>query len=140
MNIVIHTDGSCWPNPGPGAWAYHISIPLTESVEGSGKSEGISTNNRMEITAAIKALERLSEFPKMAVVLVTDSEYLRNGAKTWMKTWRRKDFRNVKNADLWRRIAELSEIHNIDWQWVRGHDTCALNNRVDQLAEAKRKE
>lgn len=134
--VVIHTDGSCWPNPGPGGWAFHIKFPTGSEGEFWG-SDTNTTNNRMEITAALKALESLAS--PSEVQIYTDSQYLRNGATSWIKGWARKGFRGVKNGDLWERIHKMNNFHRITWHWVRGHADCADNNRCDALAELARK-
>lgn len=98
-----------------------------------GRSEVVTTNNRMELTAAIMALESLTKPSR--VIVTTDSEYLKNGAQAWMYRWESKGWRNVKNATLWMAIYNLCQKHEIRWRWVRGHATCAENNRADALAE-----
>jgi|SRR3990167_5591449 len=134
--VIIHTDGSCWPNPGgPGGWG---AVILSDGVrsEHSGSLPPPSTNNRAELTAAVEALRVLSD--PSEVDLYTDSQYLRNGAAVWSFRWRSKNWRGVKNSDLWIAIADLCEQHRIRWHWVRGHATCPENIRCDYLAEKAR--
>jgi ribonuclease HI len=134
--VEIYTDGGCQPNPGTGGWAA-ILIYGDKQRELSG-AEPNTTNNRMELTAAVRALEALKR--PCDVVLHTDSEYLRNGVKTWMPGWKRNGWKRkegaLKNVDLWQRLDELIGAHQIDWRWVKGHADNELNNRCDELATA----
>ncbi len=138
--VEIWTDGGCKPNPGPGGWAVIMRFGTTER-ELSG-AEAVTTNNRMELTAAAVALETLKR--PCRVVVHTDSEYLRNGITRWHTGWVRKGWRNaagdpVANMDLWRRILDAAKPHEIDWKWVRGHSGNPMNERADVLAtEARR--
>ncbi len=133
--IDIWTDGACSGNPGPGGWgAILISGPHRKELSGG---EGLTTNNRMELTAAISALEALKK--PCAVDLHTDSEYLRNGVMKWMAGWRRNGWRTadkkpVKNQDLWERLDAAIKAHQIEWHWVKGHAGNELNERADELA------
>jgi ribonuclease HI len=122
--IRIFTDGSCLGNPGPGGWAYVIRDGENE-VEGFG-AEQQTTNNRMELMAAIQALKALPSQPQ-TVVLHSDSQLL---IKTMSHGWKRK-----KNLDLWAELDQLSAQHQVGWQWVRGHDGNADNERCDRLAQ-----
>lgn len=145
--VVIHSDGSCSPNPGPGGWGVVIegdSDGYRRELRGT---EPFTTNNRMELTGAIEALRSLSE--PCNVTLVTDSRYLQIGAQDWMYRWHRwnwtkqrkggRDERvDVPNADLWREIWRLCAIHNVIWKWTPGHGSCAENNRADALASMER--
>jgi ribonuclease HI len=133
--IVIYTDGACSRNPGPGGWAA-ILTDGHHSREIFG-GEPHTTNNRMELMAAIEALERLKQ--PSHVELHTDSEYVMKGITQWIHGWKRKGWRTaagqpVKNADLWRRLDEARQRHKIDWQWVRGHAGHSENERADELA------
>jgi ribonuclease HI len=133
--VVIHTDGACSGNPGPGGWGAVIRYG-TEMRDLKG-GEGRTTNNRMELLAAIKALESLDH--RSAVDLYTDSEYLRNGISQWMakwKTngWRTYDKKQVKNVDLWQRLDQAAARHEVKWHWLRGHMGHAENERADELA------
>ena len=138
--VEIWTDGGCKPNQGPGGWAVIMRFGTTER-ELSG-AEAVTTNNRMELTAAAVALETLKR--PCRVVVHTDSEYLRNGITRWHTGWVRKGWRNaagdpVANMDLWRRILDAAKPHEIDWKWVRGHSGNPMNERADVLAtEARR--
>ena len=135
--VTIYTDGACSGNPGPGGWGA-ILIHRGREKELSG-GEALTTNNRMELTAAIAALEGLSR--PCSVDLFTDSQYVRNGITEWMKNWKARgwltaDRKPVKNEDLWRRLDEARLRHEIRWHWVKGHAADPLNNRVDALAVA----
>jgi ribonuclease HI len=135
--VEIHTDGACSGNPGPGGWAATLSW-RHHARELSG-SEPLTTNNRMELTAAIEALESLKR--PMRVRLVTDSEYLRKGITVWLSGWKARGWRTadrqpVKNRDLWERLDAAAAMHEIDWRWLKGHAGHALNERADQLARA----
>ena len=133
--IEIFTDGGCRGNPGPGGWGALLRYRNTEK-ELSGAAPQ-TTNNRMELTAAIKALEALKE--SCRVRLTTDSNYVRNGILHWLQDWKRRGWRTaakrpVKNQDLWQRLDELAQRHKIEWCWVKGHSGHAENERVDTLA------
>ncbi len=133
--MEIWTDGGAKPNPGPGGWGAILRFG-DKSKELFG-GEARTTNNRMELTAAISALEAL-KFP-CDVVLHTDSQYLRDGVTKWLAGWQRKGWRTadgspVKNEDLWRRLDAAREVHRIEWRWVRGHAGNAMNERADTLA------
>jgi ribonuclease HI len=137
--VEIWTDGGCKPNPGPGGWAAILRFKGRER-ELSG-AEPVTTNNRMELTAAAAALEALTR--PCVVALHTDSEYLRNGITRWHTGWVRKNWRNaagdpVANMDLWRRVLDAAKPHQIDWRWVRGHAGDPMNERADVLATAAR--
>jgi len=133
--VVIHTDGACSGNPGPGGWAAVLSWRGVERELAGG--EPMTTNNRMELMAAIAALEALKR--PSSVVLVTDSAYLRSGITSWIEGWKRNGWRTadkkpVKNEDLWRRLDAARARHRVDWRWTRGHAGDPLNERVDKLA------
>ncbi|WP_100446164.1 ribonuclease HI [Glycomyces xiaoerkulensis] len=140
-SAVIYTDGACSGNPGPGGWgAYFKWGDHEKELYGA---EETTTNNRMELTAAIKALEALKRPAK--VHLYTDSSYVRNGITSWMANWKRNGWISskkepVKNADLWRRLDEATARHDIEWHWVRGHAGDAGNERADRLAVKGRDE
>ena len=139
--IRIYTDGGADPNPGPGGWGVVILHPGNpRTVELSG-AEPRTTNNRMELTAAIRALEAMAE--RSQVHLFTDSLYLKKGVTEWLPGWIRRDFRRkdgeLQNEDLWRRMAELIREHEIRWDWLRGHAGHRHNERADQLATAAMK-
>ncbi|MGY0559193.1 ribonuclease HI [Luteimonas sp. A277] len=133
--VQIHTDGACLGNPGPGGWAALLRYGQREKELAGGEDE--STNNRMELMAAIRALEALSE--PCDVVLHTDSQYVRKGITEWMPNWLRRNWRTaagapVKNQDLWQRLHSAAQRHEIDWRWVKGHSGDPDNERVDTLA------
>ncbi|MDX1900849.1 MAG: ribonuclease HI [Gammaproteobacteria bacterium] len=134
-HVHIFTDGACSGNPGPGGWGYLIRYGDHEKT-GSG-AEADTTNNRMELIAAIRALNVLREPCK--VDLYTDSQYLQKGITEWMSGWKKKNWRKadkkpVKNADLWQALDELTTRHHIRWHWVKAHNGHLENERVDQLA------
>ena len=133
--IEIYTDGACRGNPGPGGWAALLSTGEHEK-ELSG-AEALTTNNRMELTAVIRALEALKR--PVHARLYTDSEYVRRGISEWLSGWKARGWRTadrkpVKNQDLWQRLEELSAAHRIEWHWVPGHAGVPGNERVDRLA------
>ncbi len=132
--IIIFTDGGCDPNPGVGGWGAVLSYKDRRKELSGGEYQ--STNNRMELTAAIKALETLKR--PCAVVLHTDSEYLQKGITQWLPNWKRRGWKRkggaVKNEDLWRRLDELIQEHDVEWRWVKGHAGNAENERCDELA------
>ena len=142
--VIIYTDGACSPNPGIGGWgAVLISNQHNLRNELSG-AEIDSTNNRMEMTAAIKALEALKKPCK--VKLYTDSSYVKNAfEKNWLKNWKNNGWKSkgrkpVANKDLWLRLLEVSQKHEVSWRWVKGHSGDAENDRCDELAVQARKE
>ena len=133
--VEIHTDGACRGNPGPGGWGAVLRAAGTEKEIWGG--ELATTNNRMELTAAIMALESLRR--PCRVQVYTDSEYLRKGITEWLKNWKLRGWKTaarkpVKNEDLWRRLDELAVRHDVRWHWVKGHAGHAGNERADQLA------
>ena len=135
--VVIHTDGACSGNPGPGGWGVVLRYgPEMRELKGG---EAMSTNNRMELTAAIKALEAL-ERPSQAD-LYTDSQYLRGGITEWiakwkLNGWRTYDRKPVKNVDLWKQLDAAASRHEVTWHWLRGHAGREENERADELARA----
>ena len=136
--VEAHTDGACLGNPGPGGWAALLRYRGKERELAGG--ETLTTNNRMELMAAIVALETLSE--DCAVVLFTDSQYVRQGITEWIPNWLRRNWKTaagdpVKNRDLWERLHAATRRHRIDWRWVKGHSGDPDNERVDQLARAE---
>ena len=133
--IEIFTDGACRGNPGPGGWGALLRCQGKEH-ELSGY-ESMTTNNRMEMMAAIEALASLT--PPASVDISTDSQYLRNGITQWIHAWKRRGWRTadnkpVKNQDLWERLDALTQQHQVTWHWVKGHSGHVENERVDQLA------
>ncbi len=135
--VEIFTDGSCKGNPGPGGWAALLKFK-GHKKELSG-ADPHTTNNRMEMTAAIMALETLKR--PCRVRLMTDSEYLKKGITEWLKNWKKRDWLTsnktpVKNEDLWRRLDQVVSSHEVTWEWVRGHNGHLENEFVDQLANS----
>jgi ribonuclease HI len=140
-HVTIYTDGGCKPNPGPGGWAV-LLIADGHERELSGGSPR-TTNNQMELTAAIEALEALNQ--PCQVTLHTDSEYLQKGITQWLPRWVSNGWKTaskqpVKNQDLWQRLYEATRRHDIDWHWVKGHADNSYNNRVDRLATHAREQ
>lgn len=139
--VQLITDGSCLGNPGPGGWAAILRYGAhRRELFGSSPQ---TTNNRMELTAAIEGLRALRE--ECEVEVVTDSEYLKNGITTWIHGWKRKNFMKkpgepVKNADLWRALDDQNARHKTEWVWTRGHATHEDNNRADELAQRAARE
>lgn len=134
-NIIIYTDGACKGNPGEGGWGVYIELhSVSKKIYGY---EENTTNNRMEITAAIEALNELDV--KSDVLLYTDSKYLMEGINSWIKNWKLNNWKtsakkDVKNADLWKKIDELNSLHNVEWKWVKGHSGDFGNEMADNLA------
>lgn len=135
MSVEIYTDGACKGNPGPGGWGALLRYNGNEKTLSGAESH--TTNNRMELTAAIQALAALKR--PCQVDLYTDSQYLRQGMTSWISGWKEKGWRNskkedVKNADLWQQLDNLAQIHQIRWHWVKGHSGHPENEQVDRLA------
>jgi ribonuclease HI len=133
--VVIFTDGSCRGNPGPGGWGAILTLGAHEREIWGGEAD--TTNNRMELTAAIEALAALKR--PCQVELHTDSLYVKNGVTQWLQLWKARGWRTmskgaVKNEDLWRRLDDARAPHQIDWRWVKGHAGHPMNERVDALA------
>ena len=133
--VVIYTDGACSGNPGVGGWGAVLIYGSREKEISGG--ERMTTNNRMELTAAIEALEALNKPCK--VELHTDSQYVRTGITEWLpgwkaRGWRTADKKPVKNDDLWKRLDAANARHDVTWKWVKGHADDVMNNRADELA------
>ena len=133
--IEIYTDGACRGNPGPGGWGALLIAGHRRKTMHGGEPE--TTNNRMELTAAIEALNALKGGRK--VVLHTDSKYVMDGIKEWMPNWKKRGWKTtakkpVKNKDLWQALDEATSRHDIEWKWVKGHDGNAGNEEADALA------
>ena len=133
--VRITTDGACKGNPGPGGWAAILQWNGTEKVLSG--AERLTTNNRMEMTAALKALEAMKR--PASITLVTDSKYLLEGMTQWIHGWKRNGWRNaakhaVKNDDLWKALDAAARPHSIRWEWVKGHSGHPMNERADALA------
>ncbi len=137
MPSIVHifTDGACRGNPGPGGWgALLVRGDKKKELNGA---EALTTNNRMELLAAIKGLEALTK--PCQVILTSDSKYVLQGITEWMDDWKKRGWKTasktpVKNQDLWQMLDALNQIHTVDWQWVKGHSGHLENERVDQLA------
>jgi ribonuclease HI len=134
-HVEAYTDGACRGNPGPGGWGVLLRYGDKEKELYGGEAD--TTNNRMELMAAIMALESLNRECK--VRLTTDSEYVKNGITQWLPKWKARGWRTasktpVKNADLWQRLERAAGQHQVQWHWVRGHSGHAENERADQLA------
>lgn len=135
--MVAYTDGACRGNPGPGGWGVVLRAGDAEKTLSGG--DVATTNNRMELTAAIMALEALKR--RSRVRIFTDSTYVRDGVTRWVHGWKRNGWRTaakepVKNEDLWRRLDALAAAHEVEWLWVRGHAGDPGNEQADQLARA----
>jgi ribonuclease HI len=133
--VEIFTDGACSGNPGPGGWGAVLRYGEIEKEMNGGEPE--TTNNRMELMAAIMAIEAVKR--PCEIHLHTDSEYLRNGITTWIHSWKARGWRTadkkpVKNVDLWQRLERAIETHDVHWHWVKGHSGHAENERADALA------
>ncbi|ROH91219.1 ribonuclease HI [Stagnimonas aquatica] len=133
--VLIHTDGACRGNPGPGGWGARLEF--NGKVKELCGGEDDTTNNRMELMAAIQALEALKE--PCRVTLYTDSNYVRSGITEWLRGWKAKGWRTadkkpVKNQDLWQRLDAAASAHEVDWRWVKGHAGDPGNEAADRLA------
>lgn len=135
-HVFIYADGSCRGNPGPGGWAALLRYQHRDKEISGG--ELATTNNRMELMAAIEALSSLKE--PCSIDFFTDSQYVQKGITVWLAGWKKRSWRNsgnqpVKNADLWQRLEQETQRHRISWHWVRGHSGHPENERVDFLAK-----
>ena len=143
MEIKIYTDGACAGNPGPGGWAA-IILTDNDKKEIFG-GEKLTTNNRMELTATIKALEFCQKYegkqPSLKQIKIyTDSNYVKDGITNWINVWEKNnwktaDKKNVKNIDLWKRLKELTKSNHIEWNWIKGHSNNPMNDLADKLAK-----
>lgn len=133
-HVIIYTDGACDPNPGPGGWAAILRFGTVEKVLSGSQAD--TTNNRMELTAALEGLEALKE--PSQVDLYTDSEYLQRGITEWMPGWKAKNWKRkggkLANLDLWQALDSALARHTVTWYWVRGHAGVRHNQRADALA------
>jgi ribonuclease HI len=137
VTVEIYTDGACRGNPGPGGWA--ATLQWEGHLRELSGAERETTNNRMELTAVIRALEALKR--SMPVRVYTDSQYVRQGITEWMANWKKRDWRTadkkpVKNRDLWEALDAAAARHEVEWHWVKGHSGVPGNERVDALANA----
>lgn len=133
--VQIFTDGACRGNPGPGGWGALMRFQGRERTLNGADPD--TTNNRMELTAAIEALDALKR--SCTVVVTTDSQYVKNGIESWLAQWKRRGWRTaarapVKNVDLWQRLDAAAARHTVQWQWVKGHSGHPGNERADSLA------
>lgn len=139
--VQLYTDGACSGNPGPGGWGFILRHPATgKEIEKSG-AELETTNNRMELLGAIEGLSMLKT--RSLVEMYSDSQYVLNGLKTWIKDWKARGWKTaakkpVKNIDLWQRLDELAAQHEVRFHWIRGHNEHPENERADKLAVAAR--
>ncbi|MDA8165758.1 MAG: ribonuclease HI [Desulfobacteraceae bacterium] len=134
--VEIFTDGACSGNPGPGGWGAILRYGEKERELSGGEPH--TTNNRMELTAVIRALSTLQR--PCRVVLTTDSQYVQKGISQWIHSWKRSGWKTktgpVKNVDLWQELDRLNQVHQVEWRWVRGHIGHPENERADELARA----
>ncbi|NLJ27255.1 ribonuclease HI [Desulforhabdus amnigena] len=135
IHVEVFTDGACEGNPGPGGWGAVVRMEGEERELSGGERN--TTNNRMELSAAIEALKTLPDCA--GVVLTTDSQYVQKGITEWIRNWKKNGWKNaskqpVKNADLWIELDALNQKHTIEWRWVRGHAGHPENERCDELA------
>jgi ribonuclease HI len=128
--VTIYTDGACSGNPGPGGWGAVLIYGDNEKDISGFEPE--TTNNRMELTAAIEALETLKT--PCEVNLYTDSSYVKDGITKWIHSWKTKQYKKVKNPDLWQKLDAAASRHKLTWHWVRGHNGDVMNERADELA------
>ena len=135
-NIKAYTDGACSGNPGPGGWGVLIVTDNSKNIELNG-GDTHTTNNRMELTAAIEALKHFKQPTKLTIY--TDSVYVKEGISNWLDNWKARGWKTaskkpVKNEDLWKELNEHNQIHDVNWQWVKGHAGHPENERADYLA------
>ena len=138
VRATLHTDGACLGNPGPGGWAAILQWGEHESVLKGGLAN--STNNQMELMAVIMGLEALKR--PVSITVVSDSKYVLNGIQNWLEGWKRNGWKNAKkqpvaNQELWQRLDAATQLHRIDWKWIKGHAGHPLNERCDDLARAE---
>jgi ribonuclease HI len=135
--VELYTDGACSGNPGPGGWAYILKHPASGTEREANGGEKLTTNNRMELMAAIRGLEALKK-PSI-VELYSDSQYVLKGLREWIKSWKAKgwkttDKKPVKNKELWEELDQLAQKHTVTFHWIRGHNEHPENERADRLA------
>jgi len=132
--VIVYTDGACYGNPGPGGWAALVNINGSERMFSGGHRE--TTNNRMELTAALKALQNIPDAREVAVY--TDSEYLKLGITEWMPSWKENNWKRkggqLKNKDLWQALDKTISDRKVEWHWLKGHAGNPQNERVDRMA------
>ncbi|MEO9823488.1 MAG: ribonuclease HI [Paracoccaceae bacterium] len=140
--LLAYTDGACSGNPGPGGWGALMQAKVGDAIVKERELKGgekLTTNNRMELLAAINALEALER--TSAITIVTDSTYVKNGVTSWIHGWKKNGWKTaakkpVKNDDLWKRLDEANARHDVTWEWVKGHAGHEENERADELARA----
>lgn len=138
--IILYADGACSGNPGPGGWGVILKHSASGKIKKISGGERQTTNNRMELTAVIKGLEAVSK--PSSVTVITDSQYLVKGMTEWIQAWLEKNWKTsgkkpVKNVELWQRLLELADQHQIQWQWVQGHAGHPENEQCDSMAVAE---
>ncbi|MCL4138895.1 UNVERIFIED_CONTAM: hypothetical protein GTU68_050720 [Idotea baltica] len=138
-HVELFTDGACSGNPGPGGWGAILRTKGTEKTLSGGEKD--TTNNRMEMMAVIAGLEALQR--QCSVKITTDSQYVMKGMMEWLPNWKKRNWKTagkkpVKNVDLWQRLEKAVQAHQVEWEWVRGHQGHVDNERADQLAVAAR--
>jgi ribonuclease HI len=136
--VTIYTDGACSGNPGPGGWGALLRFNGQEKELSGGESQ--TTNNRMEMTAVIEALRALNS--RCSLEITTDSEYVKNGITKWIFSWMKNNWKtkarkDVKNRELWEELWKLSQEHDIQWKWIKGHSGHPENERCDELARSE---
>ena len=143
IETILFTDGACSGNPGPGGWAFILRhVPSGKRMEASG-GEAETTNNRLELRAVVEGLSALKR--PTSIKIVSDSSYVLNGLSKWMKSWKANGWRRrekgrlaeVKNLDLWQKLDELISLHDVDFEWIKGHAGHPENERCDELAVAE---
>ena len=130
---IIYTDGSCIGNPGPGGWGFNVILDNREHDVSGGEIN--TTNNRMELTAVIEAIQFVPK--NLNIEIYSDSMYVINGITKWIKNWKRKNFMQVKNTDLWKKLDKLCENRKINWNYVKAHNGDPKNELVDKLAKSE---
>jgi ribonuclease HI len=142
-HVLLFTDGGCSGNPGPGGWAYLIVSESRGVIEEKWGAEQLTTNNRMELSAAVAALEAVladTALSKGQITVYTDSQYVQKGITTWIQGWKRNGWKTsgkepVKNQDLWQKLDRLANTLHVEWRWVKGHAGNEYNERVDRLTQ-----
>ena len=142
-HVLLFTDGGCSGNPGPGGWAYLIVSESQGVIDQKWGAERLTTNNRMELSAAVAALEAVlanSSLRSSPITLYTDSQYVQKGISTWIQGWKRNGWKTsnkepVKNQDLWQKLDQLANSLHVEWRWVKGHAGHEYNERVDRLTQ-----
>jgi len=142
-HVLVFTDGGCSGNPGPGGWAYLIVLDSQGIIDEKWGAEKLTTNNRMELSAAVAALEAVQANEALRshpIILYTDSQYLQKGITTWIQGWKHNGWKTsnkdpVKNQDLWQKLDQLANTLRLEWRWVKGHAGHEYNERVDRRTQ-----